>query len=112
MTVVWLRLLYCYGGHRDLHSFPTRRSSDLLAAFGFARYLARPLRELNSAAERAGRGESPPPLPESGRSEEHTSEIQSHHDLVCRRLPEKKKATKNSMLSRITSIGGVDQTST
>src|SRR5437667_2012203 len=26
-----------------------------------------------------------------GRSEEHTSELQSHHDLVCRLLPEKKK---------------------
>jgi len=25
------------------------------------------------------------------RSEEHTSELQSHHDLVCRLLPEKKK---------------------
>src|SRR5687768_17898399 len=24
---------YCYGDHRDLHSFPTRRSSDLLVAF-------------------------------------------------------------------------------
>src|SRR5438876_4905067 len=23
---------YCYGDHRDLHSFPTRRSSDLPAA--------------------------------------------------------------------------------
>src|SRR5207249_10593503 len=23
---------YCYGAHRDLHSFPTRRSSDLAAA--------------------------------------------------------------------------------
>src|SRR5437773_4625986 len=27
------------------------------------------------------------------RSEEHTSELQSHHDLVCRLLLEKKKAT-------------------
>src|SRR6266540_274946 len=26
-----------------------------------------------------------------GRSEEHTSELQSHHDLVCRLLLEKKK---------------------
>src|SRR5437667_6865382 len=26
-----------------------------------------------------------------GRSEEHTSELQSHHDLVCRLLREKKK---------------------
>src|SRR5437773_8984285 len=30
----------------------------------------------------------------SGRSEEHTSELQSHHDLVCRLLLEKKKKKK------------------
>src|SRR5437667_8263436 len=30
-------------------------------------------------------------LPRTGRSEEHTSELQSHHDLVCRLLLEKKK---------------------
>src|SRR6266540_6553435 len=29
-----------------------------------------------------------------GRSEEHTSELQSHHDLVCRLLLEKKKKKK------------------
>src|SRR5215468_1731566 len=40
---------------------------------------------------------SPPTSPRSGwsmptgRSEEHTSELQSHHDLVCRLLLEKKK---------------------
>src|SRR5437667_3730457 len=32
------------------------------------------------------------------RSEEHTSELQSHHDLVCRLLLEKKKNTKNVSL--------------
>src|SRR5204862_1830505 len=31
------------------------------------------------------------PLPESRRSEEHTSELQSRRDLVCRLLLEKKK---------------------
>jgi two-component system osmolarity sensor histidine kinase EnvZ len=41
----------------------------LAAAFAFARYLARPLRELNAAVERVGRGETPLPLPESGPSE-------------------------------------------
>ena len=41
----------------------------ILAAYGFARYLARPLRELNAAVERVGRGESPPPLPEGGPTE-------------------------------------------
>src|SRR6266540_3541737 len=30
-----------------------------------------------------------------GRSEEHTSELQSHHDLVCRLLLEKKKKKTN-----------------
>src|SRR5437773_8441998 len=30
-----------------------------------------------------------------GRSEEHTSELQSHHDLVCRLLLEKKKKKHN-----------------
>src|SRR5438132_13709572 len=36
---------------------------------------------------------SSPPTPSSGwnRSEEHTSELQSHSDLVCRLLLEKKK---------------------
>lgn len=41
----------------------------LIAAFAFARYLARPLGELRRAADRIGRGETPPPLPESGTSE-------------------------------------------
>jgi two-component system, OmpR family, osmolarity sensor histidine kinase EnvZ len=41
----------------------------LAAAYLFARFLARPLRELTSAVERVGRGETPPPLPESGPSE-------------------------------------------
>src|SRR5437773_10939995 len=31
-----------------------------------------------------------------GRSEEHTSELQSHHDLVCRLLLEKKKKKDNN----------------
>src|SRR5438132_12523672 len=34
------------------------------------------------------------PLPRQDRSEEHTSELQSHSDLVCRLLLEKKKKKK------------------
>ncbi len=41
----------------------------LLAAFLFARYLARPLRELDAAVGALGRGAMPEPLPESGPSE-------------------------------------------
>src|SRR5438034_7817271 len=36
-----------------------------------------------------------PPRDFSPRSEEHTSELQSHSDLVCRLLLEKKKKNKN-----------------
>ena len=41
----------------------------LITAYMFARYLARPLRDLTTAVARVGRGETPPPLPESGPSE-------------------------------------------
>src|SRR5437667_6860081 len=50
---------------------------------------------LNCTA-RSARGEvrailSSPHILHLARSEEHTSELQSHHDLVCRLLLEKKK---------------------
>src|SRR5438034_4707768 len=37
-----------------------------------------------------------------GRSEEHTSELQSHSDLVCRLLLEKKKKKRKKKLKRHT----------
>src|SRR5437667_4915683 len=36
------------------------------------------------------------------RSEEHTSELQSHHDLVCRLLLEKKNKNTSTRLTRST----------
>src|SRR5437773_8541031 len=36
------------------------------------------------------------PVGNATRSEEHTSELQSHHDLVCRLLLEKKKKKKTN----------------
>src|SRR3970282_490287 len=45
---------------------------------------------------RAGRGvPGCPSGPRRTRSEEHTSELQSHHHLVCRLLLEKKKELKD-----------------
>ena len=41
----------------------------LPSAYGFARYLARPLRQLSAAVASVGEGKSPPPLPETGPSE-------------------------------------------
>src|SRR5438034_6754548 len=66
------------GAHRDLHSFPTRRSSDLTT-----RQLLPDRREVALRGLALGRSRS-------ARSEEHTSELQSHSDLVCRLLLEKK----------------------
>src|SRR5690242_21597286 len=96
-----------YRYHRHLHSFPTRRSSDLvvlvtttlLALFG------RRLNVLLAGDESAtALGVDVNRLRAVllvlsalltgtviARSEEHTSELQSHVNLVCRLLLEKKK---------------------
>src|SRR5437868_7908467 len=68
--------------HHAPHSFPTRRSSDLMRP-GLG----------------PDRGDGPAILADSARmagpsrSEEHTSELQSRFDLVCRLLHEKKNGT-------------------
>src|SRR6266404_6203730 len=68
-----------YGDHRDLHSFPTRRSSDLRRLRPDPRLRGRPLGRFLKA--RPGRRRRHAAL---GRSEEHTSELQSLAYLVCR----------------------------
>src|SRR5690606_40813533 len=91
-------LLSCYGDARVLPAFPTRRSSDLAGRDrdprGAPRRSRQPLRgpSPRAAAVRAqvaaagdGGGQRP------GRSEEHTSELQSRENIVCRLLLEKKK---------------------
>src|SRR5438477_8145430 len=63
--------------------FPTRRSSDLLSeSSAMPTPSNRPVMS-RAAARRSGRAD---------RSEEHTSELQSHVNLVCRLLLEKKKS--------------------
>src|SRR5438132_10870892 len=93
-----LSSFYASGDPPPLNSFPTRRSSDLTQiAAALENVLAFPLDDPSEirdtlddpgaidlirhfAAELNGRP----------RSEEHTSELQSHSDLVCRLLLEKK----------------------
>src|SRR5947209_15250767 len=74
----------CSGVHGDLHSFPTRRSSDLEVV------LDAPGERVRARGRDADRhqGARHQPL----RSEEHTSELQSRQYLVCRLLLEKKNA--------------------
>src|SRR5206468_12041910 len=91
-------LLYCATDHRHLPSFPTRRSSDLADPAALERVLRKDAalepvgsltwfsgRDTCMRYDRRTRSASRP------RSEEHTSELQSRSDLVCRLLLEKKK---------------------
>src|SRR5690606_41515671 len=89
--------LFCFyssGDARDLHSFPTRRSSDLRGAVA----APQPLRHLHLGPrrrddrDRVRRGRAArAAVTRDLRSEEHTSELQSRENLVCRLLLEKKK---------------------
>src|SRR5690606_41389229 len=98
--------------HRDLPSFPTRRSSDLRLSFCMTRTAApdircsapfdmppegigfplapawRICRDVLTKSRRPVAGTKPE---KAARSEEHTSELQSRENLVCRLLLEKKK---------------------
>src|SRR5439155_23434686 len=86
--------------HLDLHSFPTRRSSDL-GQLGHHRRRRRPLRpardhhrqrrqqlHLRPRHQRPCRQHA---AHQRARSEEHTSELQSRGHLVCRLLLENKR---------------------
>src|SRR5699024_12719618 len=81
-----LSLLSGPGAHGALRSFPTRRSSDLDRHF----------RRFCDSASALDLPEPDPQLwvgfgqIQRRRSEEHTSELQSRFDLVCRLLLEKK----------------------
>src|SRR5262245_66447348 len=91
---------YSHHNTRDLHSFPTRRSSDLGGAGGAAGVPSMGTPRLAAAQKRACTQCFPAckrvsaPLPDE-RSEEHTSELQSLRHLVCRLLLEKKNTNIN-----------------
>src|SRR5438093_5019020 len=90
---IFFFFFYLSRHHRDLHSFPTRRSSDLSISTTIA--------ERKTSTFRLMTAPSIGPLPSNSlsphrivRSEEHTSELQSLTNLVCRLLLEKKKKKK------------------
>src|SRR5205823_10569235 len=95
-----LSLLHRPRPARDLHSLPTRRSSDLstaATASRISRITSPPCLSCSStiaASSRRATSYSDMNLSSRirmGRSEEHTSELQSLAYLVCRLLLEKKK---------------------
>src|SRR5690606_41293263 len=96
-------LLPCYAPARQLHSFPTRRSSDLsrstprsggdrekLQGVDGNRLWWRAPR-IQRQTERRHHALPIRGLRFQRRSEEHTSELQSRENLVCRLLLEKKR---------------------
>src|SRR5690606_42066492 len=93
----------CYGDLRDLHSFPTRRSSDLedtVHRMG-ERTVGEGLKSEKGKSllkyfDFYGKTTVTALIDKELRSEEHTSELQSRENLVCRLLLEKKKKNKKS----------------
>src|SRR5438046_3978410 len=93
-------------GHRDLHSFPTRRSSDLTTANADSIIARKSHSETKPNHARRERSASQPApnkrksavvaFPGDDRSEEHTSELQSLTNLVCRLLLEKKNKDRDN----------------
>src|SRR5437870_6676246 len=97
---------------RDLHSFPTRRSSDLrilprIACRKNAQSATSSARNTNATrtswSDRRVKPISMRPDTNGSirkRSEEHTSELQSRGHLVCRLLLEKKKKKNNQLKTK------------
>src|SRR5438128_11694255 len=79
---------YSYGDHRDLHSFPTRRSSDLPAA-----------RRSRSAASIAGKGPDPPSLQWMLQDRKSTRLNSSHGSISYAVFCLKKKKKKTELRS-------------
>src|SRR5437764_7462072 len=97
--------------HRYLHSFPTRRSSDLLGQRHSPTGVGRGAGQVAQVA--AGQAAAAVAVGQAAavdrdlrdRSEEHTSELQSPMYLVCRLLLEKKKSRQKSAHRRASQRG-------
>src|SRR5437899_6604755 len=92
------------GDHRDLHSFPTRRSSDLIVSYRVrGTGLVPPVQMPKFKRAGTTLADAQRTHRRVVRSEEHTSELQSLRHLVCRLLLEKKK-TKNILIDLIVTL--------
>src|SRR5207249_12333372 len=106
--MIYAHFILIYINLLDLHSFPTRRSSDL-GKKGIGKAVAERFAAAGDQVQALGHDELDVTdegrvteffdrlgridvlVNNAGRSEEHTSELQSRFDLVCRLLLEKIK---------------------
>src|SRR5690606_41758684 len=84
------------GAHRYLHSCPTRRSSDLRVSPVIGSVTSRWSSDASTSSRYfssncCASSSNDANIARCTRSEEHTSELQSRENLVCRLLLEKKK---------------------
>src|SRR5699024_12278215 len=91
----------CFTHTSTLHSFTTRRSSDLASVImeeinrngGNSGVCHGQMYNMGTLLRHGSKAQKDLYLPKiASRSEEHTSELQSRFDLVCRLLLEKKKS--------------------
>src|SRR5699024_12441161 len=100
LSTLFFFFFYVSASHLYLHSFPTRRSSDLNSRVfqnipnkfpeNSWEHFSNPYIPVCSHVHRVTRHS----METKTRSEEHTSELQSRFDLVCRLLLEKKNTKK------------------
>src|SRR5688572_32323811 len=83
-TLAWVSVdsvffIECSGAHRDLHSFPTRRSSDLrsLSARTFSKATL-----LTSASRRDGMNAAMPPIAEVNKVDRKSTRLNSSHSQI------------------------------
>src|SRR5207253_10976545 len=96
-AVIYVLFFLSYGDNRALHSFPTRRSSDLVWIFqttGAGALRQKGLARASQGGLSVGDTYTINGFAAKNRSEEHTSELQSRGHLVCRLLLEKKNKHK------------------
>src|SRR5436190_21995381 len=94
--VTSLCIVFCFFFSTTLFFFFFFNDTATTEIYTLSLHDALPISCCRHARSRAPRGAAPRDFAPPTRSEEHTSELQSHSDLVCRLLLEKKKKKKKT----------------
>src|SRR5690606_41912137 len=100
LPVLLFFFFYCYGDHRDLHSFPTRRSSDLVFGVVFSTRVESALPGLlppgvDAAADTSQLLQSPEQIRLDRKSTRlNSSHVKISYAVFCLKKKKKKKKEK------------------